>query len=55
MELETENEKVVFIVSGADHTGMISIVSSSLQEPKLALTSAMRERLTQTQMIVLAV
>ena len=55
MELETENEKVFFIVSGADHTGMISIVSSSLKEPRLALTLAMRERLTQTQMTVLAV
>ena len=53
-ELETETEdKVIFLVSGVDSAGMISIVSSSLEERRLALTSAMRERFTQ--MTVLAV
>ena len=46
-ELKTMDDKVVFIVSGADNTGIICIVSSSLQESRLTLTSAMRERLTQ--------
>ena len=43
-ELKTMVDKVVFIVSGADNTGIICIVSSSLQESRLTLTSAMRER-----------
>ena len=51
-ETETE-DKVIFLVSGVDSAGMISIVSSSLEERRLALTSAMRERFTQ--MTVLAV
>ena len=52
--LETEvGERVIFLVSGVDNAGMISIVSSSLKEPRLTLTSAMRERFTQ--MTVLAV
>ena len=51
-ETETE-DKIIFLVSGVDRAGMISIVSSSLEEPRLALTSAMRERFTQ--MTVLAV
>ena len=46
-ELKTMVDKVVFIVSGADNTGIICIVSSSLQESRLTLASAMRERLTQ--------
>ena len=52
-EMETEADQVVFIVSGLDSAGMISIVSPSLEEPRLTLTSAMRERFTQ--MTVLAV
>ena len=52
-ELETQADRVVFIVSGLDSAGMISIVSSSLEDPRLTLTSAMRERFTQ--MTVLAV
>ena len=51
--LEAETDKVVFLVSGLDSAGMISLVSSSLGERRLALTSAMRERFTQ--MTVLAV
>ena len=34
---------------------MISIVSSSLKEPRLALTLAMRERLTQTTVLAVGV
>ena len=53
-ELETETEdKVIFLVSGVDSAGMISLVSSSLEERRLVLTSAMRERFTR--MTVLAV
>ena len=53
-ELETETEdKVIFLVSGMDSAGMISLVSSSLEERRLVLTSAMRERFTR--MTVLAV
>ena len=52
VEAETE-DRVIFIVSGLDGAGMISIVSSSLEERRLALTSAMRERFTV--MTVLAV
>ena len=53
-ELETEMEdRVIFLVSGVDNAGMISIVSSSLKEQRLTLTSAMRERFTQ--MTILAV
>ena len=53
-ELETQTEdKVIFLVSGVDSAGMISIVSSSLEERRLALTSAMKERFAQ--MTVLAV
>ena len=52
-ELETENDKVVFIVSGLDSGVMISIVSPSLKDPRLTMTSAMRERFTK--MSVLAV
>ena len=53
-ELETEiGDRVIFLVSGVDMSGMISIVSSSLKEPRLTLTSTMRERFTQ--MTVLAV
>ena len=51
--LEEDTDKVVFLVSGLDSTGMISLVSSSLGEQRLALTSAMRERFTV--MTVLAV
>ena len=39
-ELEMEDDKVVFIIS----VEMISVMSSSLMEPRLTLTSAMRER-----------
>ena len=52
-KLETENDKVVFIAFGVDSAGMINIVSPSLEESRLTLTSAMRERFTQ--MTVLAV
>ena len=52
VEAETEG-RVIFIVSGLDRAGMISMVSSSLEEQRLALTSAMRERFTV--MTVLAV
>ena len=52
-EMETEADQVVFIVSGLDSAGMISIVSPSLEKPRLTLTSAIRERFTQ--MTVLAV
>ena len=44
-----EDDKVVFIIS----VEMISVMSSSLKELRLTLTSAMRERLTQTQIISL--
>ena len=44
-----EDDKVVFIIS----VEMISVMSSSLKELRLTLTSAMREKLTQTQIISL--
>ena len=44
-----EDDKVVFIIS----VEMISVMSSSLKELRLTLTSAMRDRLTQTQIISL--
>ena len=31
-ELETENEKVVFIVSGLDHTEIVSSIASGLEK-----------------------
>lgn len=54
-ELETETEdKVIFLVSGVDSAGMISIVSSGLEERRLTLTSAMMERFTQLTVLAVA-
>ena len=48
-----DNEKVVFIIAGLDHTGMISIVSRSVLDTKMEMTPAMMSK--YVKMIVLAV